>query len=356
LNTTRPKITACIIAKDEEAQLPRCLSSIVNLCDEIVVVDTGSSDKTVEIADSYGAKVYHHKWMNDFSLHRNQAFNYANGVWLLVIDCDEELLIKPEDVAIFRQRLDKIADGVTQLVLTVVETNNGNEASWLGSRIFRATAKPRYKHCVHNKLVCEGLAALTDVYLKHYGYHLPPDKMKAKRKRTKELLHKRLKEDPEDYNAYYYLCQMAQGDKEWEKSIEYGKKCIEFLPITKSEDLQYFATLYFWLSNAYMNADKAGWALAYIEHGLNFFPDDLDLNFMMVLFGYRTNDRALMLRHAKRYFKTLRRIKTKKSFKSGGFVNLVEKQDFTPRTIYTIGDRHKAQVRKWLKEAKGFAA
>ena len=85
-------ISACMIVKNEEKLLPTCLKSIKDYVDEIVIVDTGSTDQTVSIAESFGARVYHHPWENNFSKHRNQSFSYAKGDWIFYIDADEELL------------------------------------------------------------------------------------------------------------------------------------------------------------------------------------------------------------------------------------------------------------------------
>ena len=83
-------ISLCMMVKNEEEFLPRCLESVKDVVDEIVIVDTGSTDRTVEIAESYGARVYHHPWENDFSKHRNQSISYASGAWILEMDADEE--------------------------------------------------------------------------------------------------------------------------------------------------------------------------------------------------------------------------------------------------------------------------
>ena len=72
-------LSACMIVKDEEENLPRCLTSMLDLADEFVIIDTGSTDRTVEIARSFGARVYHEPWQNDFSLHRNQSLERATG-------------------------------------------------------------------------------------------------------------------------------------------------------------------------------------------------------------------------------------------------------------------------------------
>ncbi|NEQ17165.1 MAG: glycosyltransferase family 2 protein, partial [Moorea sp. SIO3E2] len=77
-----------MIVKDEEESLPQCLSSVKDVVDEMVVLDTGSTDRTIEVAQSYGARVYQFEWCNDFAAARNQALKYVQGEWVLVLDAD----------------------------------------------------------------------------------------------------------------------------------------------------------------------------------------------------------------------------------------------------------------------------
>ena len=88
-NNESSKISVCIIAKNEEKMLQQCLQSVKDIAYEIIVVDTGSTDKTVEIAKNFNAKIYHFEWQDDFALARNESLKYANGDFIFVIDADE---------------------------------------------------------------------------------------------------------------------------------------------------------------------------------------------------------------------------------------------------------------------------
>jgi glycosyltransferase involved in cell wall biosynthesis len=88
-NGGKRKISACMIAKNEENNIQRCIESYYNIVNEIIVVDTGSTDKTVEIAKKFGAKVIHFEWQDDFSAAKNRALEEATGDWILFLDADE---------------------------------------------------------------------------------------------------------------------------------------------------------------------------------------------------------------------------------------------------------------------------
>ncbi|HWD18472.1 MAG TPA: glycosyltransferase, partial [Verrucomicrobiae bacterium] len=87
-----PRLSVCLIVKNEEAFLDACLASVRGLADQIVVVDTGSTDRTIEIARAHGAEVHAFAWCDDFSAARNAALERATGDWILSLDADEELL------------------------------------------------------------------------------------------------------------------------------------------------------------------------------------------------------------------------------------------------------------------------
>src|SRR5205823_2345512 len=85
-------LSLCMIVRDEEEMLPRCLDAIRDAVDEIVIVDTGSTDRTIEIARSYGAKVLEREWTGSFSDARNASFEAASGDWVIYLDADEVLV------------------------------------------------------------------------------------------------------------------------------------------------------------------------------------------------------------------------------------------------------------------------
>jgi len=108
-------LSLAMIVKNEEANLPRCLASVQGLVDEIVVVDTGSTDRTVAIAESFGAKLSSFTWIDDFSAARNESLRRCTGDWILVLDADEA--IDPRDHARIRSALDQTPCAAFNLIL-----------------------------------------------------------------------------------------------------------------------------------------------------------------------------------------------------------------------------------------------
>ncbi len=118
-----PFVSVSMIVKNEEKDLARCLSSVKPFADEIVVVDTGSTDRTVEIAESFGASIHYFAWCEDFAAARNFALDRTHGEWVLHVDADEvavvadpaalraELAAKPEHVLFLRTPLRNPAPG-----------------------------------------------------------------------------------------------------------------------------------------------------------------------------------------------------------------------------------------------------
>jgi tetratricopeptide (TPR) repeat protein len=88
---TRPKVSLCMIVRDEEDNLPACLATVADLVDEIIVVDTGSADRTREIAASFGARVHDFPWCDSFAAARNEGLRHATGQWVLWLDADDRL-------------------------------------------------------------------------------------------------------------------------------------------------------------------------------------------------------------------------------------------------------------------------
>ena len=155
------KISLCLIARDEEQMLPGALESVYGAVDEIIVVDTGSSDKTKEVAKSAGALVVDHFWQDDFSAARNQALSHATGDWILVLDADERLA--PGSSTAIREGVEKDSFdcgllplfNASRLNATIAEVLEGD--AQLGEpvllpRLFRRSLDLKWEGVVHENV------------------------------------------------------------------------------------------------------------------------------------------------------------------------------------------------------------
>lgn len=171
------KLSLCAIAKNESTSLPNCLKSVQKVVDEIIVLDTGSTDKTPEIAKNFGAKVYHFQWCNDFSAARNEALKYVQGDWVLVLDADE--VLKPEIIP----QLKQVIQQPNLLVVNLVRQEIGAKQTpySLVSRLFRKHPEVYFSRPYHamiddsvslllQKEPQWQIASLSDVAILHYGY------------------------------------------------------------------------------------------------------------------------------------------------------------------------------------------
>lgn len=132
-NALTPKLSVCLIAKNEERFLGKCLESVKGLATQIVVVDTGSTDRTIEIAKEHGAEVHHFKWCDDFSAARNAALEHATSDWVLFLDADEELM--PEHRETLLAEI-KVAAAIGYR-LPIIDVGREKEGHSLVPRLFR---------------------------------------------------------------------------------------------------------------------------------------------------------------------------------------------------------------------------
>jgi hypothetical protein len=171
----RISLSLCMIARNEERDLARCLVSVKDVVDEIVLVDTGSTDRTPEMALAHGARVICHTWTDDFAAARNAALDHAGGDWILVLDADEELA--PDDrSALRRLLLDAPWDGARLRIRNLQPPDDlfrSQESLLL--RLFRNRPMYRYTGIVHEQIApairrAGGNVGDAEITIIHHGY------------------------------------------------------------------------------------------------------------------------------------------------------------------------------------------
>jgi glycosyltransferase involved in cell wall biosynthesis len=247
----RDGISLCMIVKDEEESITRALESVFGLVDEIIVVDTGSSDRTIEYAEKLCAHVYSYQWDDNFSHARNFSLEKATCEWILVLDADEILSRKD-----FSQIKNIIQEGTADAVVLWQrnycespdaegwQANRGDYEEGQGFsgyfdipviRLFRNDDTIRFKGVVH-EIVDESLKDRKKRYLEvpihHYTYFDAPEERDRKKFFYLDLLLRQLEIDPDDETTwfligrqYYSLGKYAEALVFLRRVIEMGSRC-----------------------------------------------------------------------------------------------------------------------------------
>jgi len=198
-------ITCAIIVKNEEKNLPRCLSSVKDLVDDIALLDTGSTDKTVAIAEDFGAKVYHFTWCNNFAMARNYLLQYVIGEWVLVLDADEVL---NADIA---PHMRSAIANPKNLVVNLIRQEVGASQSpySLVSRLFRRHSQVRFTRPYH-AIIDDSVEMLLkqepdwkiveipQIAIFHYGYQASVIASQDKYTKARQTMEEFYRSNPKD--------------------------------------------------------------------------------------------------------------------------------------------------------------
>jgi tetratricopeptide (TPR) repeat protein len=204
-----PRVTLCMIARNEERFLPECLSRARAAVDEIVLVDTGSTDRTVEIAQSFGARVLHTQWADDFSAPRNIGLREATGDWILVLDADE--FLQPGSCERIRELVQNPAVSGYHLHFVNIY-GKGRTLGVMMVRLFRNLPGLAYQNIIHEQVTPSlqrlggelGLVlASADVEVEHHGYTDEVMDQRGKNERNERLFEKQLAATPDDIYSHY---------------------------------------------------------------------------------------------------------------------------------------------------------
>jgi glycosyltransferase involved in cell wall biosynthesis len=301
----RPNVSLCMIVKDEEKFLPGCLSSVQGCVDEIIIVDTGSTDNTMGIAGQFGAKVFEHPWENDFAKHRNQSIAYASGDWILILDADEEL-VRPGG-----QILKKAVrnDGIDSIAVTVINpVNNGKSFATFNSvRAFRNNGHIRYDGIVHNREIGCNKTRFYPIQIIHHGYNLDEGKARAKFERTSTLLKKQIRKEPDNPQHHHYLSTsyMSLGSYDsgyYEKAIKESTLAIELASEEARDDPLILGSHYVAAASNF-NLGNMEKAASICENALKRFPDHLDSLFLLARIREKLDNYQQAFELAERYLR-----------------------------------------------------
>lgn len=227
----RPSLALVMIVKNEEAVIGRCLNSVAPFVDEIIIVDTGSTDETLNILKNYKTKVYHLNWGNDFSTARNFALDHSSCEWNLVLDADEYITDwDPIAIQLLMKNNSKIGK-IEILNEFLAEDGLNYERVWI-SRIF--PSKCRYEGRIHEQVFSDFPRSNVPIRVMHDGY-----KEKEKFNRNLPILLEIIQTDP--FNPYYHyqISKEYKGLKEFNKALDHLQTAYENI----NEDASYAPNL-----------------------------------------------------------------------------------------------------------------
>ncbi|MBP1965809.1 glycosyltransferase [Paenibacillus aceris] len=277
-------ISVCILAKNEEQHVSKCLKSIIPFVNEIVFIDTGSKDKTMEIARQHEVNVLEKSWNLNFSEMRNYAISEAKESFIMMMDADEEL--SPGSAAALQQ-ICSLKEGQAGRVQIVSHTNNENIAISRITRVFPNDARYCYEGRIHEQLVfqkdkvhCISYINL-DIKLYHYGYTKDSILLKNKTERNLQLL---LLQQEENSNDSYNLFQLGRTyyvQKEYEEAETYLYRALH-LTQSNYNEFPFHSSILATLGHVLLQQRKFEALFKLLQVGVEIYPDYTDLYFIYV--------------------------------------------------------------------------
>jgi GT2 family glycosyltransferase/tetratricopeptide (TPR) repeat protein/2-polyprenyl-3-methyl-5-hydroxy-6-metoxy-1,4-benzoquinol methylase len=278
------EISLCMIVRDNARTIEACLTGIKPWVDEMVVVDTGSSDETPRLAERLGARVYHFPWPDSFAVARNESLRHALGRWVFWMDSDDlidaengrrlrELIRAPADPALLGYVMQVHCPGPGpdgHVDVTVVDH----------VKLFRNLPELRFSGRIHEQILpalraAGGEVAFADVFVVHAGYDHSPEGQRRKVERDLRLLHLELAEQPEHPFTLFNLGMTYADQKDFGRAIAYLRRSIARSGAGESHLRKAYALLVYSLIEQRQHEAAA----ETLREGLRLFPRDLELRF-----------------------------------------------------------------------------
>ncbi|WP_336762400.1 glycosyltransferase [Paenibacillus sp. USHLN196] len=271
-----PTIALCMIVKNEEKVLERCLESVQNIVNEIIIVDTGSTDSTLDIARNYTDKIYFFEWVNDFSAARNESIKHATSDYILILDADEYL----DENADFEKDLLHSCDYYSFNISN--QMGLGMSFNHTAVRLFKRSLGLIYENRLHEHLnIIEDnwkyLSGKSSNVINHVGYADGVFLEEKKINRNLPLMELEVQENPNAYNLYN-MGQTYFGIGKYKASVEYFKKAY---PLSK--DRVFLPDLLTKLAYAMAELKQTEEALSILTDSINLFPQETEMIYILGL-------------------------------------------------------------------------
>lgn len=288
LRLKRIKLSGCLIVRDNENTIRPCLETLRPWVDELIVVDTGSKDRTPEIAREYGARLFQFPWIDDFSAARNESVKYARGEWIFWMDSDDTLPIecgrKLKELAYGKHRADVLGYVMQVHCPGPGDTGQHDVTVVDHVKLFRNRPDLRFEGRIHEQILpairrAGGEVAFTDVYVVHSGSDHTEKGKQGKLERDLRILHRELHEQPRHPFVLFNLGMTYADAKEYERAADYLRQSIAVAQPTESHLRKAYALLI--SSLAQLHREEVAWDAC--TEALSKFPDDKELLFRSAL-------------------------------------------------------------------------
>lgn len=274
----RPRVSLCMIVKNEEANLRTSLGALAGLVDECIVVDTGSTDRTREIARELGARVHEFAWCDNFSAARNESLRHATGDWILWFDADDR--IDAENREKLRHLLVGLGEeNVVYMMRCVCPPDPDSPFATVGDhpRLFRNHPQIRWQHRVHEQIVPSVLAQggemrFTEVTIEHAGYQVA-ELARAKDVRNVRLMELELLEQPDDPWNLFNLGQTLYSLGRRDEATRHLQRALNNCRPKET----FVFRIFLLLAQIHAGQGRHAEALAVCRQGRERFPDQVEL-------------------------------------------------------------------------------
>lgn len=275
------RISLCMIVRDEQDNLPRCLRSVRAVVDEMCLVDTGSRDRTREVARALGARVAERPWSDHFAEARNASLDLAGGDWILVLDADEEL-VTPDARAVLEHFAAERGPRLGRVLVENVDPTAGTLGQALLTRFFPRDPTVRYVGRVHEQVACAErpvVRADTGLVVRHHGYATDAIVRRDKLARNARLLEAALEDDHHDAYLHYQLARTHALAARHEECWRACRSAIELAP----NDVPWLAHLVETGAYALRALGRSEEALRLVEDIGGRYPERADTCFLRAL-------------------------------------------------------------------------
>lgn len=343
------RISQCMIVKNEEKNIERALSWGRDIMWEQIVVDTGSKDRTAELAERLGAKVFFFPWQEDFAAAKNYAIEKAEGDWIAFLDADEYMA--SDDAKRFRRLLEELEPKAYDGISTGWQQIDGKGnifASGTQIRFFRNLPDIRYRRRIHEQLISTAGRALKvgDVVASfsifHTGYQGEDSVETVRSDRNRRLILKELQENPKDREMMGYMGDECFCSGKREEAEQWYRRSVEGMPPEVEENDQRSAVTYTRLLMILTEKEGAEWEDAgkVYDKAVSHLPREADFDYIAGRFFASAGQAGKAVSHLEQALEKLNTYGcSNRALILAG--NLLDAYELLIRCCYETGERQK---------------